>query len=373
MIVVCLARLCSAESPPDYGRDVLPILKDRCLSCHGEQKKGGLDLRSRAGMLRGGETGPALVPGDSAKSELIKKVEAGEMPPKKSERLTPDQVATLKRWIADGAKIPADLEGADAIADGRKHWAFQQLNRSNPPIIKNQDRVRTSVDQFLQARLEKAGLSFAPDADRITLIRRASLDLIGRPPTPDEVDAFVNDTSADAYEKLIDRLLASPHFGERWGRHWLDGAGYVDVVGGDNDAGIVKLGENKWLYRDYVIRAFNNDKPFDRFLTEQLAGDELVDYAREGNAGDPRRLIATGFLHCRRRYRRGEWNTLDIRHVFCNAPPSVMNNLLGLTLTAPSVTMQVRPILQRRYSLRAAAARVQSDQWLQPKPLLRRC
>jgi mono/diheme cytochrome c family protein/cytochrome c553 len=376
-IAVVVAVIGTTSAEPDYGRDVLPILKDRCLSCHGEQKKGGFDLRSRAGMLRGGETGPAIVAGDAAKSELIKRIESGEMPPKKSERLTSEQIGALKKWIAAGAKIPTDLAGADAIADGRKHWAFQKLIAPNPPQVKNADRVRNAIDQFLLARLENAGLTFAVDADRATLIRRASLDLIGLPPSPDEVDAFVNDKSVDAYEKLIDRLLASPHFGERWGRHWLDGAGYVDVVGGDNDAATVKLGENKWLYRDYVIRALNHDKPFDRLLSEQLAGDELVDWrnARSFTPEIREALIATGFLRTAGDDTdENELNTLDIRHGVLQRTAEVLaNNLLGLTLNcAKCHDHKYEPILQRDYYsfLALLQPAFNPDQWLQPKQRL---
>jgi len=147
-------------------------------------------------------------------------------------------------------------------ADEPKHWAFRPLSRPEPPAVVDPGRARTPVHRFLLARVDAARLSFAPEADRATLIRRASLDLVGLPPTPDEVAAFVADPAPDAFERLIDRLMASPHFGERWGRHWLDGAGYVDVTGGDNGAAVIKLGENKWLYRDHVIRSFNADKRF---------------------------------------------------------------------------------------------------------------
>jgi Protein of unknown function (DUF1549) len=180
----------------------------------------------------------------------------------------------------------------------RKHWAFQKLTRPTLPALKRGGRPRTPVDAFILAGLRAKELDFSPDASRETLVRRIYLDLIGLPPGPKEVLAFVQDNRADALEQLLDQLLASPHFGERWGRHWLDSAGYSDVTGTDNDAGIIRQSENKWRYRDYVIHSFNQDKPFDRFLLEQIAGDELVDWraAKNFTAEIRQLLIATGFL-----------------------------------------------------------------------------
>ncbi len=193
--------------------------------------------------------------------------------------------------------LPAAGETPAKQSD-KTHWSFRTLARPPVPAVKDGGRVRTAVDAFVLAGLEARGLTFAAEADPRTLIRRLALDLTGLPPSPEEVEAFCADARPDVCEILVDRLLASPHFGERWGRHWLDNAGYVDVTGGDNDAATVKLGADKWRYRDWVIDAFNADLPFDRFLTEQLAGDELIDW-RAAPAFTPevrRLLIATGFL-----------------------------------------------------------------------------
>jgi hypothetical protein len=278
--------------------------------------------------------------------------------------------------------LPADGVHGDDIATGRKHWAFQPLARHVPPATTGTVVLRGTtvpvvcnpVDRFLLAKLEATRLSFAVEADRATLIRRVYLDLIGLPPTPEEVAAFEADKSTGAYEKLIDRLLASPHFGERWGRHWLDGTGYVDVVGGDNDAGTVKLGENKWLYRDYVIRSFNTDKPFDRFLTEQIAGDELVSWrdAREFTPQIREALIGTGFLRTAADDTdENELNTLDIRHGVLQRTGEVLaNNLLGLTLNcAKCHDHKYEPLEQHDYYqfLALLQPAFNPDKWVQPK------
>ena len=243
-----------------------------------------------------------------------------------------------------------------------------------PPTVRQTNRVRTPVDAFVLARLEECGLRFAPDADPHTLGRRAYFDLLGLPPSPQEVDEFVNDQSDGAYERLLDRLLASPHFGERWGRHWLDAAGYVDVQGGDNDAGIVKLSEGKWRYRDYVIRSFNDDKPLARFLTEQLAGDELDDW-RSVEQFTPEmveHLVATTFLRCSADDTdENELNTADIRHgVLARTVETVASNLLGLTVNcARCHSHKYDPIPHRDYYQFTAifTPAFNSQAWLQPR------
>src|SRR5205807_5150905 len=197
---------------------------------------------------------------------------------------------------------PTTGKASPAIEKRRAHWAFQPSRRPAVPRVRQAERARTAIDAFLLSRLEAKGISFSPDADRITLARRAYLDLWGVPPRPDEIDTFLADGRADAYEQLLDRLLASPHFGERWGRYWLDVVGYADTVGFDIDANNIILSEGKWKYRDYVIAAFNRDKPYNEFVTEQLAGDELVDW-RNTAQFTPEirdRLIATGFLRTAR-------------------------------------------------------------------------
>jgi uncharacterized protein DUF1553/uncharacterized protein DUF1549/cytochrome c len=288
---------------PTFEKDIRPILKAHCFECHGEGEKlkGGLDVRLRRLILKGGDDGPVIVPGKPEKSLLFKLVHSGEMP-KREKKLTREQVALIKEWIAAGAKTarPEPNEpgqGSGITEEERAFWSFQPIRQPAVPKVKPKDRARTPIDAFLVSALAKQKLSFSPDAEKVTLLRRACFDLIGLPPTPAEVEAFLVDSAPDAYEKLIDRLLESPHYGERWGRHWLDVAGYADSDG-YSDADPPRAYAYK--YRDYVIRSFNSDKPFDDFITEQLAGDELARVTQEQPAlADPQLrelLIATGFL-----------------------------------------------------------------------------
>ena len=300
----------SADEPshsPQFERDVWPIVVANCLACHGVDKpKGQLDLRTVTAILRGGESGPAVERADPDRSLLLKRIANGEMPPGDQRKLTADEVATIRNWVLAG--VPAQYP--DAIPPlpppvgerDRQFWAFQMLARPKPPTVADGARVHDPIDAFVMARLEARGLTFSPAADTVTLVRRVYLDLLGLLPSPAEVDAFLADAAPDAYERLVDCLLASPHFGERWGRHWLDVAGYVDTVGFDVDGPLIITSDGKWLYRDYVIAAFNADKPFDRFVTEQLAGDELYDWRRaEHYTPDIREaLVATGFLRTAR-------------------------------------------------------------------------
>jgi hypothetical protein len=287
-----------AEDALTFEKDVRPILKTHCFRCHGEgdKLKGKLDLRLRRLAVTGGKSGPALVPGNPDGSSLYRRLREGEMPPGKK-KPSDAEVAIIGRWIAAGAKTarpePAGIAGSHITAEERNFWSFQPIRRPPVPTVRHADRVRTPLDAFLLARLEQQGLSFATDADKSTLIRRATFDLLGLPPSPEEVDCFLADSSPDAYEKLIDRLLASPHYGERFGRHWLDVAGYADSEGYTNDT----VRPHAYKYRDYVIRAINADRPFDQFLQEQLAGDEMVRPPyRDLSPQDVERLTATGFL-----------------------------------------------------------------------------
>ena len=290
---------------PTFEKDIRPILKAHCFDCHGEGDKlrGGLDLRLRRLMLKGGDDGPVMVPGKPDRSVLFKLVDSGEMP-KRDKKLTRDQVALIKKWIATGAKTarsePVEIgKGTGITEEERAFWSFQPIRQPTVPPPKPKDRARTPIDAFLISAMAKQKLGFAPDADKITLLRRAHFDLTGLPPTPAEVQAFLADSSPDAYEKWIDRLLDSPHYGERWGRHWLDVTGYADSDG-YSDADPPRAYAYK--FRDYVIGTFNADKPFDRFITEQLAGDELARATRDNPqtalaAPHTRELlIATGFL-----------------------------------------------------------------------------
>ena len=245
-----------------FNRDIRPILSNRCFKCHGpDLKKGGLNLQARDTALKPrGRRGPAIVPGNSGASRLSERISAADpaerMPPK-GDPLPPAQVATLKAWIDQGAKY-------------EEHWAYVKPVRPPFPAVKNRAWLRNGIDSFVLARLEQEGLSPAPEADRATLLRRVSLDLTGLPPTVQEVDDFLNDKSADAYKKVVERLLASPHYGEHQARPWLDQARYADTNGYEKDQR-----RTIWAYRDWVISAFNRDLPFDQFTIEQLAGDLL--------------------------------------------------------------------------------------------------
>jgi len=304
LIALPLAGFGATKSPltsaPTYERDIRPILKANCFQCHGEGEKlkGDLDLRLRHLIAKGGENGPALVAGKPDKSLLFTQVRDSEMP-KGEKKLTKEQVELIRQWIATGAKTarpePKELGKEPYFTeDERNYWFFQPVKRPEAPKVRNTKSVRTPVDAFLLVKLEAQKLSFAPEADKRTLIRRATFDLTGLPPTPEEVQAFLADNSADAFEKLIDRLLASPRYGERWGRHWLDVAGYADSDG-YTEADTER--KHAYKFRDYVIRAFNDDKPFDQFIREQLAGDETLKPPYKGLTSEQTdKLIATGFL-----------------------------------------------------------------------------
>lgn len=266
-----------AAPPVDFASEVLPIFKASCFGCHGEEKqRGGLRMDSLESLLKGGDSGPAVIPGNSAKSPLILRVTGVEEPrmPMGQAPLSKAQITTLKQWIDQGA-LWGESSG--------KHWAYIRPVRPKLPAVKNKTWARNPIDFFILARLEKEGLSPSPEASKETLIRRVSLDLIGLPPTPEEVRAFLADSSPNAYEKLVDRLLASPHYGERQARIWLDLARYADTNGYEKDER-----RSIWLYRDWVIQAFNQNMPFDQFTIEQIAGDMLPNASQS-------QQIATGF------------------------------------------------------------------------------
>jgi hypothetical protein len=279
----------SVQAEPDLFRDrVAPLLQERCLSCHGpEKKRGGLDLSTRAGVLAGGDSGPALVPGAAQRSRLLQMVSSpGAKMPRTGPKLTAGEVALVREWIDNGARWPGEVVLKEKPASEQETWwSLQPLRRPVLPRVKANGWQHNPVDVFLLASLEKYGLSPSPEADRRTLLRRVTFDLTGLPPTPEEIEAFLNDRTADAWEKVVDRLLASPAYGERWGRHWLDLVHYGDTHGYDKD----KRRDHAWPYRDYVVRAFNNDKPYSRFVREQLAGDVLF-------PADPDGVPASGFV-----------------------------------------------------------------------------
>jgi hypothetical protein len=277
----------AAKGKIDFAKDVRPILATACLSCHGPDKqRGGLRLDDGTAALRGGNGGAVIKPGDATGSRLLALVAGldpeGRMPPKEKPSLTEEQVGVLRAWIEQGASWPR-AEVAAAVTHS-SHWAYQPVRRPAVPAVKDASKVRDPIDAFVLARLEKEGIAPSPAADRNTLLRRVTLDLTGLPPTPEEVDAFAHDRGPDAYEKVVDRLLASPHYGERWARHWLDLARYADSDGYEKDTGR----PHAWRYRQWVIDALNRDLPYDRFTVEQLAGDLLPDATQEQRA-------ATGF------------------------------------------------------------------------------
>jgi Protein of unknown function (DUF1553)/Protein of unknown function (DUF1549)/Planctomycete cytochrome C len=267
----------------DYSRDVKPILAQACYDCHGpDQQKSGLRLDTAAWAQHGGKRGPAIQPGNPEESLILQAVQGthSELPrmPFKREPLSAPQIETLRVWIEEGAPAPAD-EKAPIVT----HWSFLPPQRPPLPEVKQKAWPKTAIDFFILARLEREDIRPSPPADRVTLIRRLSLDLTGLPPAPSAVDALVRDSRPDAYERLVDRLLESPHYGERWGRHWLDVARYADSNGYSIDAP-----RSIWRYRDWVIQALNEDLPFDQFVIDQLAGDLLPEATLD-------QRIATGF------------------------------------------------------------------------------
>jgi cytochrome c553 len=299
-------------------QQVYSILQENCFKCHShsaEKIKGGLVLDSLDGMLTGGDSGPVLVPGEPEKSLLIKTIrytdEDLQMPPSKDggKKLSEQQVAAIEQWVKDGAVWPGQ-SGKPKKArgkitdDDRKWWAFQPVAKPEPPQVNDRGWAKNDIDRFIFQALERNGLRPSVEASRVALARRIYFDLWGLPPSPEEIESFVSDQSADAYEKLVDKLLASPRYGERWARHWLDLVRYADSDGYRID----DLRPTAWRYRDYVIDAFNNDKPYDEFVREQIAGDEMTPRT-------PERLIATGYLrHWIYEYNNrdvvGQWNTI---------------------------------------------------------------
>ncbi|MBX7072946.1 MAG: PSD1 and planctomycete cytochrome C domain-containing protein [Pirellulales bacterium] len=303
--IVCSTAPAKAEPPPtaaaiDFDHQIAPILVRRCLGCHNaSERSGGLLLETRGGLMQGGDSGPAFDDSQPGASLLLARVEAGEMPPPVEDKPTPmptSEIELIRAWVKGGAvwsaaRALSPYEFGTEKRAGLDWWSLQPVNRVDPPSVSTTDRVTNPVDRFVLARLEAAGLSLAPRAERRTIIRRLYEDLIGLPPTYEEIEAFAADESPGAYDALVDRLLASPHFGERWGRFWLDLARFADTCGYERD----QEKPHAWRYRDWVIDAINRDLPFDDFVRQQLAGDELPDASEQT-------VIATGFL------RLGAWN-----------------------------------------------------------------
>ena len=350
------AAACPAASPtpPSADRDffakqVQPILAANCYKCHSHEAgkiKGGLVVDSVAGILKGGDTGSAVVPGEPEKSLLIKAVRQGDpdlqMPPK-GEKLSAAQIAVLEQWVKLGAPAPVGEKPAfvrGKITDeDRKWWAFQPVGKPAVPTVKDNGWARTELDRFIFARLQAEGLKPSPEAERATLVRRVYFDLIGLPPTPGEVDGFLADKSANAYEKLVDQLLNSPRHGEKWARHWLDLVRYAESDGYKAD----DYRPHAWRYRDYVIKSFNEDKPYDRFVREQLAGDELYPDNPEAIAGTS--YLRHGIYEYNNRDVRGQWT-----HILNDLTDTTADAFLGMGLQcARCHDHKFDPLLQKDY------------------------
>ena len=374
-----------------FEKEILPIFEARCTACHGgDSPQSELDLRTLNGALKGGKHGPVIAEGFSDKSVLIRQLQSGVMPPSGAGKpLDAAEVELIRGWIDEGnfadyveVEISLDREFTEAeapevTAEDRKSWAFRKPIAAALPSVKSQDRVRSAIDLFIISKLEGQGLELSPAASRHTLLRRAYFDLWGLPPTPQEAAQFLNDARPDAYERLLERLLDSPNYGQRWGRYWLDAVGYVDTTGKDFAAEEVAIAKGMWRYRDYVIQSFNGDKPWDRFLTEQLAGDELFDW-RSAKTYTPEMieaLVGTGYLR----------TVLDVTNEdISDRPPDryealfalldkVSSSTLGLTLNcARCHSHKFDPIPQRDYYrfLSLFTAAYNPSAWIQPKKRL---
>jgi len=339
LVATCAAA--SAATPEElefFEKQVRPVLADHCYKCHGpEKQKGELRVDSREALLRGNDSGPVIVPGKPAESTLIKSVrhDGDSKMPEKAEKLPEPAIAALSEWVRLGAPWPENDKPvvSSSQAAGAKHWAFQPMKRLAPPKVGG---AESEIDAFLSASLHAAGLAFSPPADKRTLLRRATFNLTGLPPTIEEVTAFEADPSSDAFAKVVDRLLASPRYGERWGRHWLDVARYAD------SKGYVFQEERKYpyayTYRDWVVRAFNEDLPFDQFVVHQLAADFVA------TPEDSRPLAAMGFLTLGRRFLNNANDIIDDRIDL------VGRGLMGLTIScARCHDHKFDPVSQKDY------------------------
>ena len=356
VLILCCgaARIASADEPASaeqikfFELKVRPVLATNCVTCHGPKKqRGQLRLDSLAGMLKGGETGPAITLGKPDESLLVEAINhtSLEMPP--DDKLEDGEIAALTEWIRAGAPWPSDSRYIIPVVDrkqktitddDRRFWCFQPVRKTAPPHTVG-TAPRSAVDAFIVARLRAEGIEPAGEADRRTLVRRIYFDLLGLPPSPDDTAAFVADDAPDACERLVDRLLADPRYGERWARHWLDLVRYAESDGFKQD----DFRPHAWRYRDYVIRSFNGDKPYDRFVQEQIAGDEIAPH-------DPDAIVATGYL----RHWIYEYNQRDVRSQWQNILNDVTDVtadvFLGLGLScARCHDHKFDPILQKDY------------------------
>ncbi len=369
-IAILSARLVqAAEPPPSYERDIAPLLKQQCVKCHGPAKhEGKLDLSVAGAVVRGGKQGPVLVPHDLAASLLWQRVESDEMPPETP--LTDKEKALLKAWIIAGAPgLPAKAANSSPAA----HWAFQPAAAPALPPVRDRTLCLNPIDDFIQAKLEAQGLSLSPSADRYARLRRVTFDLTGLPPGPTDIAAFVNDASPQAYSKVVDQFLAAPHYGERLGKIWLDAAGYADSNGyfnADSDRPLA------YRYRDWVIRALNRDLPYDQFVREQLAGDELAQFVPDQDAA-PETIEHLEATHYLRNGQDGSGESdgnpdevrIDRYTVLESTMQNMSSSLLGLTVQcAKCHDHKFEPITQRDYySFQALLAGVFAPEaWKKP-------
>jgi hypothetical protein len=357
LLLVCLiARVDAGQSAPvpeplrpvSYVDEIQPLFRSRCIRCHGPAvQKGQLNLSSRKGIRTGGENGTAVVPHSLDQGTLWNKIQSDEMPP--DQPLTAAEKDLVRRWIEQGAAGTGVSDG-----DSDEHWAFRPLTAQQVPGVQNESVIRSSIDRFIQARLEEKSLTLSAEADRLVQIRRVSFDVTGLPPSPEEIREYVTDTAEGAYERMADRYLASPHYGERWGKHWLDAAGYADSNGyfsADTDRPLA------WRYRDYVIRSINADKSLDVFLREQIAGDELAVFT-PGKPVTPETIELLEATHFLRNGQDGsdigvqepEAFEIDRRAALEAAVQVTASSLLGLTLhCARCHDHKFEPISQREY------------------------
>lgn len=342
-------RVVAEETRVVFENDVVPILKTRCIRCHGAQKReGGLDLRRRFTIQEGGDSGPAIVVGKPDQSLLIRLIADGDMPPNGEPDLTDQENRVIQRWVASGALTAAATEEPLPHADdpsgiepsARRHWAFQPIRRPAVPDVES-PWIRTPIDAFVVSRLQEQGWTPGPPASPRDLIRRVSFDLTGLPPAPEQIESFVRDSSPAAWSDLVDRLLASDHYGERWAQHWLDVVRYAETEGFEYDRHL----PDAWRYRDYVIDSLNSDKPFDQFVREQIAGDEL-------NPAD-HEFQAAAILHRLGAVRRNAGNpdiALSRNEVLTERTNIIGEAFLGLTVgCARCHNHKLEPILQKDY------------------------
>jgi hypothetical protein len=366
-----VAASCQAATPT-FQHEILPLLEKKCLTCHGTGKTAmaGLDLRTLTAVMAGGNRGPVVVPGNPEGSKLWVMVRDGKMPMGGSP-LSAVEIQMIREWIEKGqfpsANSPTTAATANISDNARQWWSFRKPVKPPVPAVRNASKIRSPIDAFIEQKLQEKKWTLGPEADKRTLIRRASFDLIGLPPTPDEVNRFLADTRPDAYARLIERLLESPHYGERWGRHWLDVVGYSDSIGNSTD----EIRTLAWQYRDYVIRALNQDKPYNEFLMEQFAGDQMVNYnpEKKPRPEDIDKLIATGLLRVEPDY--GDQQSIYQVDKYFDAlqvtTETSLKSVIGLQLAcARCHNHKFDPILQEDYYKLAAvfAASLDPEKWI---------